>query len=153
MDHTKYVLWTIFCVIGATVALFVLTDSESYYGRNIELITGSGKYVQIEADTISLDMASSKYFVIRHPDGLSVYGIPEESPLWWQDNEYFQVKNAEVPGGLWFVEKGNNIKMQIHSTEEFSAQEYHSTESYLLYGFFVIFFAFLVFISGLLLLD
>lgn len=98
-------IWTLLIVAGLTLMGISVTKDEIYDGTNIELNTG--RDLQIDAETVIFEAASSNFFVLRKESGETIVGVPTQPPLGWSSNKYFIAGPQEIPGGEWLFQDGN----------------------------------------------
>ncbi len=97
--------WTIFIVASLVLAGNAFTKDQIYTGTNISFETG--RTLQIEAETVTFEAASSDFFVLRKESGETIVGIPTPPPLGWSGNKYFTAESRETPGGKWLFAVGS----------------------------------------------
>ena len=97
--------WTTFIVAFLVLAGNALTKDQVHTGTDINFITS--RTLQIEAETVTFEAASSDFFVLRKESGETIVGIPTPPPLGWSGSKYFTAESREIPGGEWLFAVGS----------------------------------------------
>ena len=97
-------IWTSLVLVALILAGVGITRDGGYTGTEIEFATG--RHLQIEAETVTLEAASRSPFVLRKDSGETIVGVPAQPPLGWTGDNYFVYGPQEVPGGKWLFPNG-----------------------------------------------
>ena len=97
--------WTVFVVACLALAGNAFTKDRVYTGTNINF--AASRTLQIEAETVTFEAASSDFFVLRKESGETIIGIPTPPPLGWSGSKYFTAESREIPGGKWLFAVGS----------------------------------------------
>jgi len=98
-------VWTL-GIIAALVLLGIkVTKDDVYTGTRIEFTTG--RTIQIDADKVTFQAASSEFFVLRKTSGETIIGVPAPRPLGWSNDQYFVAGPQVVSGGQWLFPDGS----------------------------------------------
>lgn len=111
---TVLLIWSIIVIIVAyTIATQTFLKPRFYNGEQVEFITSSGYYLDINSeDSNYMESASSEYFRIIQND-VNLFGIPQKPPLGY-GSEYFYLE-AELSNGRWEIMNGSLITFEIES--------------------------------------
>lgn len=99
-----FLAWTAVVVAGYISGGLLATRDRVYTGTELEFKTG--RSFQIEAESVTLEAASSDFFVLRKESGETIVGVPTQAPLGWTYDEYFVYGPEKVPGGEWLFPEG-----------------------------------------------
>jgi hypothetical protein len=116
-------IWTFVCLIIAGFLIWRVSYDQKLSGNNITLHTNYKRYLTIDAESVTIEAASSSFFMLRQLSGETIIGTATEKPLGWVSKEYYTAEKKEFPGGEWIVEKGNYITVHITSPGSFTVQE------------------------------
>jgi len=98
-------IWTVVVVGCVVLGGIAVTKDKVYTGTDIKFETG--RTLQIDAETVTFEAASSGFFVLRKESGETIIGVPTQPPLGWANSKYFVAGPQEIPGGEWLFPNGN----------------------------------------------
>lgn len=137
-------IWTGFCIVGAGLLIWLSTININHSGSIITLTTNDSYQLTINAESVTIEAASSNFFVLRQPRGEIIVGTLTEKPLGWYSDEYYKSEPAKIQGGVWIVEKGKDITIHITSMDSVTVQKSLKVETKLSYGLVVVGVAFII---------
>lgn len=147
---TVFWIWTGVCVLGAALLINVVNSPTNYTGNSILFKTSSDNQIDIDAESVTMEAASSSFFVLRRPSGESIVGVPMDKPLGWSSDEYYFAREENVPGGLWLIEKGSGVTLHITSESNIEVSEVRTHDSRVDAYFFISLMFFFLWLLGLL---
>lgn len=114
MNAKGFIIWTVICVIGAVLFVWIPTREETYVGSNLTFIVGDTKTMNINTPQVKMEAADDGYFALRNGSDTLV-GKPMPKPLGWGQDAYFTAELDQAPGGLWQIEKGSGVTIHLVS--------------------------------------
>ncbi len=99
-----YIIWTIVVIAALIFVGIQVTKDRVYIGTKHEFSTD--RTIQIDANKVTFQAASSDFFVLRKVSGETIIGSPAPAPLRWSSDLYFTAGPQEVPGGTWLFAYG-----------------------------------------------
>jgi hypothetical protein len=116
-------IWTTICIILTALIIWAITLNHTYIGNDITLNADTSHSFNINADTVSIEAASVSFFAIHSSNGESIISKSSPKPLGW-NGDYFKTEPMQIHGGLWEIDKGNNITIHITSSSRITILEY-----------------------------
>ena len=100
-------IWTLIVIIGLIFVGIENTKDQVYTGTKLEFTTG--RDIQIDADNVTFEAASSEFFVLRKTSGETITGISAPRPLGWTGDQYFvaEPQGKGISGGKWLFPLGS----------------------------------------------
>jgi hypothetical protein len=111
MKHGR-VYWVLFCLVAWVVVVYIIGHDRKYSGTDVTVTTSAWDQIEVTAKkTANVEAASGEFFMLTHPDGETLFGHPEKSPLGWSKSKYIVLKPTQisVSGGKWDVEVGSDL--------------------------------------------
>lgn len=138
-------IWTTFVVAVGILCGISVTRDRVYTGTMIEFSTS--RDLQIKAEKVTFEAASSNFFVLHKESGETIVGVPAQRPLGWSQAKYFVVTTPqEISGGEWLFAEGTAT---VKITSEKAVTVHLVLQSPGLAWFMVVLGAFIVWALGL----
>lgn len=115
---TLIFVWTVICLILASLAIGATFRDTVYTGRSITFATTESRTLKIQYDSASLEAASDSFFLLKNASGTQIAGVLSEKPLGWKSEFYFKTEPTNVSAGEWIVEEGSGITIRITSDSD-----------------------------------
>jgi hypothetical protein len=122
-----YLILTAAIGVGAYFVASAATEAKVYSGTTIRFSTDSSYYIDIGADSVKLEAASSDFFVLHKPSGETLVPVLGTPPLGWMSEVYYTVTSANAPGGRWNINEGSP-SIVLSSTSPISVTVYMTSD-------------------------
>lgn len=150
MTNFQY-LWTMICIFGAILVIMVFTHNRIYRGQDLTLHPINSQFT-IDVESVTLEAASSEFFILRHEEDEVIVGKAVERSSW--EGKYYKAGPVKINGGnLVVTEKKGDLTIHLTSSSNMSVKEFLDFSSIVLTWMFVVVIGFLIWLFGFLIMN
>ena len=149
MNAKGFIIWTVICVIGASLFVWIPTREKTYVGNDVTFTASDTRTMNVSTPMTKMEAADDGFFAARNGSTMLV-GKPAPKPLGWEQDAYFTAELDEAPSGLWLIEKGNGVTIHLVSESTMTVVIVMNSDAKSSLIFLIVFAAFCIWFFGLL---